>query len=215
MDLAVIIPAQETNRYHSAGDLAPFGDTSLLEWKLTQCKEFTAKSNIHVLTSSTQICKIAEAEDVQIINKIGDDFATVMTNAIHQVDAENIMICNVTTPFIGARDYINITHTFLTNEQNDSLTVIKKHQEYALYKDEKLNFGDIFTPRAQIDPIDIICNGVFLFKKNSFEETNLIIGNTPLLYELDDFSSIEIKNVLTYQISHNLIAYYFQKELNV
>ena len=37
MNFAVIIPAQETNKYHKLGDLAPFGDTTLLEWKISQC----------------------------------------------------------------------------------------------------------------------------------------------------------------------------------
>ncbi|EKO5126655.1 hypothetical protein P0K00_001322, partial [Campylobacter coli] len=39
-DFAVIIPAQESNQYHEKGDLAPFGSTTLLEWKIAQCKEF-------------------------------------------------------------------------------------------------------------------------------------------------------------------------------
>ena len=38
-DLVFFIPAQETNKYHKLGDLAPFGDTTLLQWKISQCKK--------------------------------------------------------------------------------------------------------------------------------------------------------------------------------
>ena len=48
MSFAIIIPAQEKNRYHDQGDLAPFGQTTLLEWKIAQCKEFVELSQINI-----------------------------------------------------------------------------------------------------------------------------------------------------------------------
>ena len=35
-NIAVVIPALDNNQYYSDGDLVRFGDTTLLEWKISQ-----------------------------------------------------------------------------------------------------------------------------------------------------------------------------------
>ena len=41
MKLNIIIPALEKNKYSTSGDLAPWGDTTLLEWKIYQAKKIS------------------------------------------------------------------------------------------------------------------------------------------------------------------------------
>jgi len=69
MNIAVVISAQETNQYHKLGDLAPFGDTSLLEWKISQCKEFIDVSKIYINSDSDIIKNIALKEGVNFIKR--------------------------------------------------------------------------------------------------------------------------------------------------
>jgi CMP-N-acetylneuraminic acid synthetase len=57
MTCSVIIPAQKHNKYHKMGDLAPFGDTTLLEWKISQCKEFIQPECIYVSTDDDSIAR--------------------------------------------------------------------------------------------------------------------------------------------------------------
>ena len=68
-NFAVIIPAQEKNRYHELGDIAPFGDTTLLEWKIAQCKEFIRSSQIYINSESKNIEEIAIRSNVNFIER--------------------------------------------------------------------------------------------------------------------------------------------------
>ena len=45
MKLNIIIPALEKNKYSTSGDLAPWGDTTLLEWKIYQAKNIISIKN--------------------------------------------------------------------------------------------------------------------------------------------------------------------------
>ena len=76
MSFAIIIPAQEKNRYHDQGDLAPFGQTTLLEWKIAQCKEFVELSQINICSDSEVIKEIAGKDKIEIKNfvrfKVGE-----------------------------------------------------------------------------------------------------------------------------------------------
>ena len=38
MNFSIVIPASEKNKYSKKGDLSNWGDTSLLEWKISQLK---------------------------------------------------------------------------------------------------------------------------------------------------------------------------------
>lgn len=216
MKLTVIIPAQEINRYHKSGDLAPFGDTTLLEWKISQCKKCIDPSNIYILTSSNMIRDIAQKENIQIIKRDdSDDYKTVIMKSLGKINTENIMVCNVTTPFMNPSDYKIMIKQFLTRDKEDSLVAIVKKQEYSFLERKKINFVTNFTPREKLNPVALVNNGIYLFTKDSLVKTGSMIGDNPLFYELDDFSSIEIKDILTYQMSNNLIAFYIQKDLNV
>ena len=39
MDISIIIPATDKNKYHDKGDLSKWGSTTLLEWKISQAKK--------------------------------------------------------------------------------------------------------------------------------------------------------------------------------
>ena len=44
----IIIPAQEKNKYSEYGDLVSFGETTLLEWKISQAKKVDGIKYIYV-----------------------------------------------------------------------------------------------------------------------------------------------------------------------
>jgi hypothetical protein len=39
MEISVIIPVSNKNKYHLKGDLGGWGSTTLLEWKISQAKK--------------------------------------------------------------------------------------------------------------------------------------------------------------------------------
>ena len=54
-EINIIIPALEKNKYSEYGDLVYFGETTLLEWKISQAKKVDGIKNIYVTSSSNLI----------------------------------------------------------------------------------------------------------------------------------------------------------------
>jgi len=216
MDLSVVIPAQETNKYDELGDLAKFGDTTLLEWKITQFKEFVDKTNIYIASDSETIKNIASAEEVNYIERGSfETYGDLVTDIIVQVPSEVILWASVTSPFISPNDYKSMLSKFKSLEKCDSLVSSLEKYEYAYYNNEKLNFTMNMVPRNELIPIKLLSNGCYIVKKDKILKNNAIYGDNPYLYNLDYLSALEIKDFHTYEMSKELITIYFKRLLNV
>lgn len=215
MKMAIIISAQENNKYHKEGDLAPFGDTTLLEWKISQCKEFTDKSNIYINSDSSIIEEIAEKEEVNFFKRdINKDYMSLLLASVEQLDVDNVLSINVTSPFMGSADYQKMYDLFLERKQASVVSVEEK-REYVFYENKKLNFTNSFISRNEIEPIYIMTNGCYITTKKEILENGSNVGKTPNLYKLDTFAAIEIKDIDDYSIARDLISIYFQRSVNV
>lgn len=216
MDFAIIIPAQETNKYHVLGDLAPFGDTTLLEWKISQCKELTNISNIFVTSDSLKIKKIAQKEDVNFIQRINTNtYTEIILHSINNISQNTILWTNPTSPFIGKEDYKLMLEQFHNLHGNDSLVSVSEKKDYAYFKNSRLNFGRQLSSRADLEPLYVVTNGCYIIKKSLALQAKSLYGEKPYLYNLDYLSSIEIKDISTYLISQELISMYFKRDLDV
>ena len=69
MKLNIIIPALEKNKYSTSGDLAPWGDTTLLEWKIYQAKKINNVNNIFVATPSKKIKALCKNLKINVISR--------------------------------------------------------------------------------------------------------------------------------------------------
>lgn len=209
-DFAVIIPAQESNQYHEKGDLAPFGNTTLLEWKIAQCKEFAKEEQIYISAKSNNIKKIALKENVNFIQRVDKkEYLEILRN----VQFENILWTHCTSPFVNANVYIKMYDHFI-NKNLESIVSVNKLQEYIFFKNKKLNLDHEILSRDNIEPIYVVTNGCFIFKKNKvLEACNLILENSAM-FELDNFSSLEIKDINDYILFKELIAIYFKKDVS-
>ncbi len=215
MKIVVIIPAQDFNQYHYSGDLAPFGDTTLLQWKIAQCKEFIDNTNIYISSSSQTIKKIALKENVNFHEtKKNMPYMEKVLNTVKDINSEFILWANSMSPFIGSNIYEKMWSKLLESGKS-SIISVEKRKEYVFYKKSKLNFSNDFVSRKDIEPIYIITNGIFIINKNEIIKTNSMVGSEPLLYETDYFESIEIKDVHDHNIASDLISIYFKRNLCV
>ena len=68
-NFAVVIPALESNQYYSDGDLVRFGDTTLLEWKISQLLGVANKEKIFISTPSEKIIELAKNYGVNFLKR--------------------------------------------------------------------------------------------------------------------------------------------------
>lgn len=216
MDVAIIIPAQASNKYNESGDLASFGDTTLLEWKISQCKEIVDQRNIYISSSDLEVKKIAFKEEVNFIQRNNEtSFSQIILHTLQQVPNSNILWTNPTAPFISKDDYSNMLKTFFDSSHISSLISVSTKKDYVYYQNKRLNFDEQFISRDKIPPVKVVTNGCYLIEKNLAIATKSLYSNNPFLYELDYLSALEIKDLHTYQISQELISAYFKRDLHV
>tara|TARA_Y100001970_G_scaffold29649_1_gene36729 strand:+ start:698 stop:1345 length:648 start_codon:yes stop_codon:yes gene_type:complete len=215
MSFAIIIPAQEKNRYHDQGDLAPFGQTTLLEWKIAQCKEFVELSQINICSDSEVIKEIAQKEGINYIKrKTGLSYKEMIFKSIEAVDVKDIILINTTSPFIGSKIYKNMYDEFKSKKLNSLISVEKKN-EYIFFEEKKFNFKDNFTPRENVKPIYIATNGCYIFNRDFAINNEKFLSSNPSLFPVDSFTATEIKDIKDYKIAREMITMYFQEDLDV
>ena len=217
-EVAVVIPALEKNRHSPLGDLAPFGETTLLEWKIFQVLGFTPKENIFVSTTSEKIIKktkifginaVKRTKEAQSLDSSNTDW---IDESIKSIEKKYILWTQANSPFVSARDYQNMLEVFfkLTNE-HDSLISVFREEEYLFYKNKPLNF-DIkdFRGRKFIEPAFRVTNGCYICKRDSFLNKRKFFGEKPYFYEVDKLTSLEIKDVDHFEVALNLLPLYFR-----
>ena len=215
MSFAIIIPAQEKNRYHEQGDLAPFGQTTLLEWKIAQCKEFVELSQINICSDSEIIKEIAQKEGINYIKrKAGLSYKEMLFKSVEAIDVKDVILINTTSPFIGSKIYKDMYNEYKSKKLN-SLISVEKKKEYIFFDEEKFNFNDNFTPRENVKPIYISTNGCYIFNRDLALDHQKFLSNNPSLFEVDSFTATEIKDIKDYKIAREMITMYFQEDLDV
>lgn len=216
MSFTIVIPAQETNKYHKLGDLAPFGDTTLLEWKISQCKEFVKPSQIYISSDSEMVEEIVKKEEVNFIKrKTGLSYQDMLVETIDKIiDSTDIIWINTTSPFMNANVYKAMYKKYQT-EDLSSLVSVEKKKEYILFNNHKLNFSDDFISRKDIEPIYIMTNGCYIIKKDTALNSKNLLSSNPKLFEVDSFVASEIKDVQDYTVAKEMISIYFRKEFDV
>ncbi|ORI09858.1 hypothetical protein A3835_09080 [Campylobacter concisus] len=215
-NFAVIIPAQEKNRHNELGDITSFGDTTLLEWKIAQCKEITGAPNIFVSSSSKKIQDYVRHTGVNFLYRDLDiSYSDMINDAVNHIDAENIILISCMTPFMDYNVYDRMLNIFMKKKPNILVSVEKK-TEYIFFRQKRLNFDDKFISRKYLDPIYITINGCFIFKKDRIlnnDDFGVMLNNATF-FEVDSFEATEIKDTNSYELTKELINLYFKRSLN-
>src|SRR3989338_9468103 len=212
----VIVPSSDENRYSKEGDLAKFGDTSLLEWKLNQLTSVFPKKNIYISTSSKKILMLADRLGINKIERASYlSLEEIIVFSVSQVNFENIVWTNVTSPFLGPTKYLQMIKEYLSLASDkyssfDCMLAAERLSEYFYYKGVPLNFDSTHhISRTQIEPLFKVTNGCAIINKSYCLKIRKYHGNFPLFHEVDRLSALEIKDFEYLHIASELISVYF------
>ena len=212
-NIAVIIPALESNQYYQEGDLVKFGDTTLLEWKISQMLGVTDKENIYIATPSPKIIEIAKSFEVNFVKRSkGEESSLYIRESVETIEKDIVLWAYVTSPFISTKDYNEMLKTFFElPETFDSLVTVFKEQEYILFQGTPLNFDvEQFKGRREIEPVYRNTNGCYITNRKICLSNQKYFGHSPYYYEVDKLTSLEIKDIDHYEMALNLISMYFK-----
>jgi CMP-N-acetylneuraminic acid synthetase len=215
MKIAIIVPALQNNKYHEKGDLAPFGDVSILEWKLSQLRNIKTEHTIYVSSPDVQIGELAKREQAHFTLRSDHSSLTKMIHeSIVAVSEETILWANVTSPFLSAKSYQKMIDKFIeVRQEKDSLIAANTLQEYCYFHNKPLNFNpEKHASRKTIEGLTIITNGCFIISRKKALERDSFFGDNPFFYEVGHLAAMEIKDIVNYSLSLNMLAFYFKNE---
>jgi CMP-N-acetylneuraminic acid synthetase len=212
-EVAVVIPALDKNQYYPDGDLVSFGDTTLLEWKISQVLGIAEKENVFIATPSEKIIALAQDYGVQSIRRSESDNSTLwIQKSIEPIEKKIILWANATSPFISAGDYGKMLKKFYSLQgKHDSLITVYKESEYIYYQGQPLNFDvNVYMSRKKLEPVYRVTNGCQITPRESYFKNQKYLGQSPYFYEVDKLSALEIKDVDHFQMATSLLSMYFR-----
>lgn len=218
MSLVSIIPALEKNRYSKDGDLSSWGETTLLEWKISQLKLVNKIDRIIISTDSDKVSKVADEAGVEVFKR---DMAMSISDALlhtcHKLDSkDDILWANTTFPFLNHKTLsLLIDEYYLHDKPCDGVVTTKKMHEYFFDDKGPVNFKNN-TPiisREKISAMHILTNAACISNCKYIKKRGTMFGQMPIFFETSWLNSLEVKEFQDIDMFSNLISKYFQDEV--
>ena len=212
-NFAIVLPTRETNQYNAKGDLSPFGDLTLLEWKIVQLLDVFPRELIFISGASKIIEEIAKEKGVNFLKKESDTLSSFL-ESLEGISQEHIMIAPVTSPFVKPVSYRDIANTYFSTIDNyNGLVSVTSQKEYFYYQGAQLNFEE-HSSRDNLEPIYKVTNGVYMNKRAFFTKEKKYMSQRPFLYQIDRFEAHEIRSLANYEVASGMISEYFESLIN-
>ncbi len=217
MSVVAIIPALEINKYSSHGDLASWGDSNLLEWKVSQLKNVSEIDRVVVSTDSDKIIAIANKIGIESFKRnknlsLEDSLLHVCTKLESN---DHILWANPTSPFLGQRIFSSlINEYFLRDSPVDGLVTSRVQHEFLYTEAGPINFDNIaIMSRDQLPDVYMVTNGAYLSRCEDVLKRGRMFGKNPRFFEIPWLASLELQESEQMGLFSSLIQKYLKEDL--
>ena len=214
-NIIYIIPAQDRNNYSTQGDLASWGNSTLLDWKISQILEVGHISNVYVSTNSKKIFKYVKERGINVfLRKRHKHLREMYQEAGKKFPNKDILWANPSSPYISAKTIKKIIKLYLKKKPKDGIVSSKIFKEYIFsnknkpYEKTLMNF---LISRKEIKLVYILSNGIYLSNAKNYLKGKPF-GEKPLHFNLNWLSSLEIKTSEEINIYKILLDEYMKQE---
>ena len=215
-NINIIIPALEKNRYSEYGDLVPFGETTLLEWKISQVKKVKGIKDIYITSSSNLIKSLCKKNDFKFLQRK----PKIALDKLHRIlgkkfKNEYLLWVNPTAPFFAGKDIDDFIKKFKKNSRkNDSAVTCYRDQEYFFYKNKSLNFDSSKNTisREKINSLVRITPAAYLIRGSLAYKNGILLGKKPYFYYTNWLQSLELKTTKQINLFNGLLENYLKQE---
>lgn len=121
---------------------------------------------------------------------------------VDTVDADIYVMAHATSPFISVGTCTTCIDKVKSGEHDSAFTALKI-QNFMWYQGRPLNYDAQRPPRTQdLEPVYSQVSGIFVFRKEVFEELNARIGKNPYICECNDIESVDIDHPINFDIAN-------------
>ncbi len=214
--IKAVIPVRAGSQRVKNKNIRPFANSSLLEIKIRQMQRIKELDGVVVNSDSDEMLDIAKSLGAETFKR--DPYFASSTVSINEVyknisettNADIIVYVNATNPLLMDTSLNQAIKTFL-NKSNKYDTLNSAHliKEF-LWKDNiPLNYSIDKMPKSQDLPNIFALNfAINIFTKEYGIKNSSIVGNHPLLYELDSIECIDIDNEIDFEFAEFMYKKY-------
>ncbi len=132
---------------------------------------------------------------------------------VRDVDADIYILTHVTQPFTKSGSIKKALDKVISGEYDSAFSAIAL-QDYMWYHGKPFNYDMKNIVRTQdLEPIYMETGAFFIFRKDVFTELHQRIGNTPYIYEIDQFEAVDIDTAEDFEFAKAVASY--MENLNI
>ena len=208
-----IIPVRKGSERVVNKNIRPFGDSSLLELKISTLKKIDHIGDIVVNSDCDTMLGIAKDMGVSTHKREGYYASSKVNNSEYfehvasNTDAEWIMYAPVTCPFIKVATYNDAIETLAENKPFDSLVSVFSVKHHMWLDGKPINYDPSNSPNSQDLPnIQAISYGISIIPKDLMIERRNVVGYKPLLYPLGEVEAVDIDTELEFEFAEYIFG---------
>jgi len=210
-NLIALVPVRAGSQRVLNKNIRPFGDSSLLELKISILKKIPKIDEIIVNSDCDTMLSIAKDMGVSTHKREGHYASSKVNNSeffehiAGNTDSKNIMYSPVTCPFIKVDTYYDAIEKFHTDDGHDSLVTVFPVKHHMWLDGEPINYEPENSPNTQDLPNILgISYGISIIPKDLMIKRRNIVGHNPFLYELGEVESLDIDTELEFKFAEFL-----------
>lgn len=205
--ITAIIPVRAGSRRLHNKNVAPFGGTNLLLYKISQLKRVPLIDNIIVSSDSDDMLRLAAEEGVKTHKRTDEycdektkTFGEVVKHICESVDGTHILWATCTAPLVFPKTYqIAINEYFGGLKKGyDSLMSVETFKRYLWDENGPVNYelGVKHVPSQQLPALYFVTDGILLAPREDMIKWSYFHGPNPLKFPLDKRCSVDIDDEL-------------------
>lgn len=204
-----VIPVRAGSRRLKNKNIAPFGGTNLLLYKIAQLKNVKSIGRIIVSSDSDKMLDFATEAGVET-HKRGleycdektKSFGEVVSHIASSIKGENIVWATCTSPLVFPKMYEQAIKLYekevVLDKSFDSLISVEPFKRYMWDENGPLNYelGIKHVPSQQLSTYYFVTDGILIAPRKKMIEWNYFHGNNPFKMELTKRACVDIDDFL-------------------
>lgn len=204
-----VIPVRAGSKRLKNKNIAPFGGTNLLLYKIAQLKNVKSIGRIIVSSDSDKMLEFAAESGVETHKRAVEycdektkSFGEVVSHIASSIKGENIVWATCTSPLVFPKMYEKAIELYkkevILNKSYDSLISVEPFKRYMWDENGPMNYelGIKHVPSQQLSTCYFVTDGILIAPRNKMIEWNYFHGSNPFKMELTKRACVDIDDFL-------------------
>jgi CMP-N,N'-diacetyllegionaminic acid synthase len=206
MMFTAVIPVRKGSRRLKNKNIAPFADSTLLEYKIEQLKCVDKISHIVVSSDCSEMLLLAKKHFVDTHNRGAEycdektkPFGAVVSHICENIEGKHVIWATCTSPLVEPDMYTDAIQVYIDKIQKgyDSLMSVEEFRRYIWTDNGPLNYelGLKHLPSQELPPLYRVTDGILIAPRLDMIKWKYFHGTNPFKFIINKRSSIDIDDV--------------------